>query len=249
MIRKPLFQKFRIGELVQFLYDVLGICDKNKPEVLLITAQVTSTRTSAKELDNNFKLDQGSSLSSVLVTEDQRRDRALIGIHSCIEGYTYHFDTTIREAAILLLASIEKYGSNIQQQNYQAETSSVNSILESWTTDSKLAAALVTLKMVDWAAELKTANTLFNGTYLLRVEEKGEAPSADTFELRKAAIARYRELVNEISAQTTIVKNTTYDKVTNELNVLIHSYNMLVANRGSDDKTKNTGTTTTTPAK
>ncbi len=233
MINKAHFPKFRVSELLQYFNDALSICDKNNPVQLQITDKVEIARASVVALEGTFKLDQASALSAELLALDQRRDACLTGIRMFADACTYHFDAAKLTAATSIVTSIDKYGKNLVRMNYQAETSTIKSITDSWINDSKLASALELLQLNDWVAELKLSNELFNKAYLARVEEKSVAPQTNSgIELRKLAVDAFRELTNNIYARATLTP-VIYDALISQLNVLTDKYNQLVDSRAA----------------
>ena len=64
MITKPHFNRFRVGELLQFNFDTISICDKNDPVKLVIADKLNLFRSDTQGLDIAFNLVTGSSLSA-----------------------------------------------------------------------------------------------------------------------------------------------------------------------------------------
>ena len=236
MITKPLFQNFRNSEFVQFLNDSVTICKQQNVGTLKLTEQVGDMDTKTIAINAVFKITQGSAITEEIVGLDQVRDNNLIGIHAYTDGLTYHFIPATQLAAKAILASFDKYGKKLYLLNYQAETSTINSLINDWTVDSKLAAAIVTLKLTDWQAELKRSNDLFNVTFMSRVNEKASANDIKFFELRKASTLSFKEVVKHIEARATIATDKAYEPLIKSLNVLIEKYNRMVAGRSTTDE-------------
>lgn len=233
MILRIPTQKLRTGELLQMMCDVVSICDKKQPAQLLIDPQVEQLRTATNTLDGLYKQDQGSEYSSKILELDLRRDKCINGIRQTAIGLAYHFDAPTADAAALILASIDKYGSGIAKTNYQAETSTLNSIVDSWTKEPKLVAALELLNLKTWAAELKASNDAFNQVYLSRVEEAAQKPSIATVDARKEVVTSYQQLVKHIEARATIDNGSLYNGIVAELNALVDKYSKMLAIRAS----------------
>jgi hypothetical protein len=172
-------------------------------------------------------MDQASAFTRELIDLDNRRDESVAGIRLVLDGYTRYFEATLRTAAQNLLNNMDKYGTRIYELNYQAETSTITSLLNEWTTNASLSSAITALNLGAWTAELKTANNLFNDLYLQRVDEKAAQPQIKSFQARKKAIATYRELVKQIEARATLAGDQSYNSLINSLNVLIDKYNTL----------------------
>ena len=237
MIRKPHFYNFRLSELIQFLYDVISIFKKHNPELLEINGEVTDLEAKTQSLDKVYKFEKGSKITEEIIRLDQVRDKYLVGIHSCLDGFTRHFDAAFCAAASLLLRNLNLYGANPAKLNYQAETSTINSIVESWTKTNDLSLALGTLNFTNWVAELKNVNDQFNSRFIARVQETGLKPEESSIELRRTAISGYRVLEENTDARSVLSKDDTYKGLINDLNALIDNYNRLVSSRsGSSEK-------------
>jgi hypothetical protein len=236
MITKTHFQKFRVNEVLQFLYDTLALCDKHDPAKLLIISQINTLRAATNDLNKVYKIDAGSMLSDVLSNYDDLRDMCLTGIKLNAESFTYHFDPDIKTAAQYIYNSIRSHGPQVTRQNYPSETSSINDILSGWVSNAQQAAALTTLNLNAWATELKRLNNLFNTTYVSRIKETSELPQQSTLEMRKMAIESFRKLTTAIEAHITLATDAVYTVMENELNALIQKYNNIVDARDKDDK-------------
>jgi hypothetical protein len=236
MITKPNFLRFHNNELVQFLNDSLTVCKQQNIDQLNLTKQVGNLDTKTAAINAVFKIEKGSSITEKVVALDKRRDGNIIGIRTYAEGLTYHFDSSIQEAAKTILYSIDKYGKNLYLLNYQAETSTINKLIYDWTNDNKLVEALAKLNLTDWAKELKSSNDLFNETFLQRVGEKSTVEGVKFAELRKASIVSFRDLVKHIEARATLAPDASYEVIIKPFNALIEKYNRLVANRSTIDE-------------
>lgn len=235
---KPQFPKFRISELIQFNHDAVTICKSNGVPELPMAELMYNLQQATAALDNTFKLEQGSAISAEIIQADARRDTAITGIRLIANSFTYHFDPSLQLAGEAIVKSIDKYGDTIQRLNYQAETSTITSITDSWINDVRLNKAINDLKLADWANELKLANDKFNQLFMARVEEKGNTQKAQTLELRHAAIENYRVLATNIEAYRTITSNGSYTPIINQLNELTNKYNALVNTRSVHARVK-----------
>jgi hypothetical protein len=158
---------------------------------------------------------------------------ALTGIEMQIKSFTYCFDADKQEAANLLSSSLTTYGSGLSRMNYQAETSTIASIIQKWEDDASLVAALTTLALTAWTGELKVANALFEERYIARLKDDADSPEEKTIELRKQIILSYRTLLAHLQAHATLSVDNSYNAVVQQINQLIEQYNKLVANRGN----------------
>jgi len=227
------YRKLRNNEFIQFIKLLGEILNSNDPEVLKVKDQCDDLAALLATLSVLFKPELGSSITKELEEIDARRDTAITGIEMLIKTFTYYFEAEKREAAILLESSLTLYGSGISRLNYQAETSTITSIIQKWESDTNLRAALTTLGLTAWLAELKAANTLFEERYIARLKEEANSPEEKSIDLRKQIIQSYRTLLAHLQAHATLSTDNSYDAVVQQINQLIEEYNRLVAARGT----------------
>jgi hypothetical protein len=240
MAAKPHLKKFRMSEIIQFLNDVIKLFQKYNPTTLLVVDELTALQAKTAALEAGFKLESGSVISDELVQLDGRRDDCLIGIKLSAEAYSHHFDAAYKTAAESILNSMAKYGSELTKLNYQAETSTISSLIDEWSKNATLTKAFTKLALVAWGTQLKTLNDQFNTRYLARVSEQGAAVHTDNLVLRDYARQAYVTLITNTEARATLNKAGLYTPLLNDLSVLIKKYNLLVDARAQekDDEVK-----------
>ncbi len=227
----PAFYKFRNSEFIQYQIDFIKIINQHNPKALQITTQLMALQEQTTAMDDVYKKQLGSTITSELEALDKRRDLAIIGIRSVAEGFTYHHDPAKHTAAGKLLQSIDQYGDRISKQNYQEETTSLRNLTDDWHNILILKAALVTLDLMDWAMELKESNESFNVKYLERNREYALDSKINVTKLRDGAKARYSDLIAHLTAHAILSPCLAYDTVIKEINTLTDQYNDLVQKR------------------
>lgn len=232
------YPSLRLNEFIQFYQDFLKILGTNDPEILKVKSQYDDLHALVATLASYYKPELGSEITAELQELDAKRDSALHGIELQVKSYTYHYNDSIRLAANLLSKVFDHYGSGITRLNYQAETSTINSMIEKWESDQKYVDAITALNLRDWKTELKNINTNFNQRYLARIEENADNPEATAIELRVGITASYRNLMNYLQAYATLSTGGEYDKVIKLINELVDEYNKLIKSRSnSEEKT------------
>jgi len=233
----PLISNYRNSELLQFMSDVITICDSYQPGQLFLQNQADDLKEKTHALDLTYKQDKGSEITKELVNFDKRRDNGFVGFKTVMEGLSFHYDENIRNAALMVTRTIAKYGTDIHRMNYQAETLNLDNLISEWESDEKLNAAIASLGYTAWVNEIKEANKLFNVRYLARVNEEASSPEVKIPLLRQEAIDSYRNLMKNIDARDTISEDGAYKGLIKELDVLVEKYNNLVLLRssGKDD--------------
>ena len=213
--------KLRNAEFLQFGATFAGLIEANNPVVLNVGAQHAAFKVKLTEMSGLFKLEKVSPITQELVLLDERRDKAINGMTAVINGFCNHFDAATAQAANLLTGSLNLYGVGVARLNTQAETSTLNGIINDWETKPELIAAIIMLGLAGWLAELKTANQLFAQKYIQRTQEYGAA-NPDTLKAkREETMVAYYELRKFIDANSIINPSVAYEKLINELNALI----------------------------
>lgn len=227
------YPKLRNNEFVQFFKLLVEIINSNDPEVLKIKSQFDELADLLASLNVIFKPESGSAITRELQEIDARRDAAITGIEMQIKSLSYYFESEKKIAAQILSNSLSAYGSSISRMNYQAETSTITSIIQKWEGDNRLISCLEILNLTKWVLELKIANNLFEERYIARLKEAAEEPEQNTIDLRKQIIKSYRKLTAHLQSHATLSGNDSYEAVVQQINQLIEQYNKLVASRGN----------------
>jgi hypothetical protein len=225
----------RHNEFIQFITNLTGIINGNDLEALKLKPESDDLIALLATITSLYKPDLGSQLTKLLEQDDERRDRAFVGIQSLIEAYTNHYDEATKEAALALTLSLKKFETGITRQNYQAETATITAITEEWKRETNLIAGLSKLNLNEWVGELSTVNTQFDTHYIDRVKEDAQAPDVKIIALRKEAIQSYRKLTSRIQAFATIGEVPVYASIINECNSLIEKYNSVVNARSKKE--------------
>lgn len=233
----PYLVRYRNGEFLQYMTDVLQLIDSQNAKTLKLEVQVGALQPLVTQIDNAYKQSQGSHLTQEVTALDETRDRYLTGIRSVIEGYTYHYDAAYANAAKTLLAILSAHGERIQKLSYREETAVLDSIFKDFE-DHTAAKAVQTLHLTTWIAELKASNARFTEAYLQRVSEAAAYPLANVPELRLQATEAYRALVKHIQAHRTLGGVQAYTTLVNEIDVLAGQYNQVIDNRRSTTTTE-----------
>jgi hypothetical protein len=229
--------KLRNSEFIQFLSDVLDITNVNNPIALNIKDQFDNLSLSRDTLSALFVTEKGSTITDVVAALDTRRDRAIVGISTVANGFTYHFDAAIAKHATDIGWQIGQYGNSIAKENYQSQTTIITSLVADLKSKPELIAAVTALQLTTWVAELEAANIAFNNAYLQRTQQLGAASPDTILAKRLEANANYYELRNYIDSYFIINKGALpFSKATNELNALIAQYNTMMAGKSAAPK-------------
>lgn len=230
MINSILLRELRNANYLQFQKDFLAIISRNNPAVLQIETKYDELSAKTNELENLFKKVLANPISQELLVLDERRDAAINGIYYVALGNSYHYDANLKQAAVALLANIKLYGSGIARLNYQAETATINSLMNDWENKPELSQAIDTLGLKAWKDELGSINTEFSTRYLDRTQDYGNATPETVKIKREETNTVYYALRDRINALHLLVETppSPYSTVINQLNALVEQYNLLL---------------------
>lgn len=225
--------RYRNGEYLQYMKDVLVLVNLQDVALLELTEQRDTLNSLTNQIDEAFLQSLGSALTQEIILLDERRDKAFIGIKTLLSGYTYHYDTTQQDHAKNILLSIDIYGKDITRKSYQEETAIINSLINDLETQPELIAAINAINISDWVNELKTSNQAFGSKYIERVGETAANPITNITELRATTSTAYRTLISHIQAHDVLGNNPSYATLLEEIDVLTKQYNLVLDNRSN----------------
>ena len=231
MFPKPNFSYLKQSESLQYLSDIAKLCQQSN--IAAIAAPLQKLVDHNSELSQTFKQDKGSDLTKLLIKYDQRRDDAIVCIRMTTLAYGNHYNTNKRQAATQVLKTIDRYGKSLHRMNYQAETSTLFNLYEDLKSAS-LAPAVELLNMTDVLDEMNNSNTLFNETFLNRVQETVATKQIATGHKIQSAIASFRTLLQFITASNIINPSDELDNLLKQINVLTIKYNNMVKTRAGN---------------
>lgn len=241
MIQSIRLQSLRNAEYIQLMLDVAGLVNENDPAVLKVEAKHTALQQEVNQLEELFKIAQGNIITDELIAIDTRRDNALVGIQTLINGHSYSTNAANQLAARQLELHINNFGSNIARDNYQSQTTTIRNILDDWNRQADLQAAINTLTLTDMVAELAAANTLFAERYKARAKAIGNATNESLGLRRETTNIAYYALRDRINAFWVIEEGgEPYATVTKNINGLLTNYMNLLNRRGitTDDSSE-----------
>ena len=229
----PELSRYRNAEFLQYMRQTLETVNKEEVATLQLTDPVTQLTTIFEEMNASFLQVQGSKLTVEIQELDELRDRAYRGFRSLAIANTYHKEKTKADAGQNMLAAIDGYGPEIAKRNYNEQTGILYSMVKDFETKEELIAAVQTLQLADWLAEIKETNSAFDAKYLDRVDETALNPLVNFPELRKQAMEAYRVLISHIEAHATLSSNKVYTQLLDKISVLAGQYNFTLNQRSA----------------
>jgi len=228
----------RNAEYIQFGKNLLNIINLNNKTTLKVADEYDAFNAGIGAIEAIFKTDQGSNITPIIEALDARRDRAVWGIYKNIDSYSYHFSQAQADAANVLLEYLKIYGNatEVATSSLPAETAIVKNMVTDVTTKANLVAAVATLGLSAWFAELNVANDLLDVKYVERAVEAGGANPNTIKDKRNEANGLYYALRDMLQGQATVDRGATaaFGTTINQINALINLYNVMLANRAAD---------------
>ncbi len=214
------------AEYLQFLRDVRDAVQSAvlppSPPLAECLADLVAAEAAVSAI---FGRARGSLLTRELEVLDARRDAAVTGLRMVAGAYTRHPAADKRAAGALLSHVTGLYG-GIAGKNYNEESAGLGHLAHRLADRPELAAAIETLHLGDWVAELAAANAAFDAKYAERISAKAAAATPATMvALRERANKAWYALRENIAAYHTINGGAEpWGSLAGRLNALIEQY-------------------------
>lgn len=226
----PTLEKYRKGDLVQYLNNVLEIITQEKATTLNISKQHNDLATTLTTFNETWQVNRGSELTPQIVALDNLRDTIYLGFKTTVDAWAnYHYTEEKKNASFLISDKLKSYGTRIHSMRYQQETATLNAIINDM--ENELSQEVALLNLTDWITKLKEANTSFNEKYVERAKELSLEENGIITELRTTSITQFRALKAIFEARMAVAIADESDTVTefttlaNQLSTLTEQYN------------------------
>lgn len=169
MVSTPNLEKFRQGDFVQYMNNVLEIVTAARATTFQIAPQRTALEDVTEQLNDAWQPTMGSELTPEIAELDKQRDSVINGFKNMVDSWAVnHFDPDKRNAAYIIADNIAGHGDRIFLMRYQQQTATINAIIND--LNNELAAHVATLNVTDWVDELTNLNIKFNDKYVARAQ-------------------------------------------------------------------------------
>jgi hypothetical protein len=247
MLTHPHLSQFVLPEFIPYIKSAIKLCnDNNTADVLEIKSFVDDTITANNPVEAAYAYQKDSPYTIKIEARDMRRDRGVVGIRAECFAKINHFDPAIVAAAETVLHCYDKYGKRIQDLSLVIETEIIDQLINDFENDTTVSAAITTLGLKPWVAELKAANKDFKEIYIERIKKYADKPSLPAHQLKPAAVVAFNELFKQIDSRNNIDKTGKYKMLIAQLNALTEQYNTAAKRRrkGGNGGEKNNDTDT-----
>lgn len=242
MITTALLEKYRNGDFIQYMNNVLTVFTEEKASTLNLTAERTAFKTSIDALNAIWSPSRGSALTAQIAELDKQRDSLFIGFKITVDTWSkHHHDANKKNAALAISQNIANHGKEIIALRYQRETAVLTAIVKD--LQNELSTQVNTLGLSEWITRISTVNTEFNALYLERSLEDSGNEKAVVETHRNDVTLHFKNLKRVFEARLTIAQIeesntlTDYTALANDWSAVTNTYNEAVSRTTSNDST------------
>lgn len=226
--------KLRNPEFLHYMQDYLLHLTTNDPALLHVAPEHALLTSKTSEIEAILKQDTGSPITVIIEALDIERDRLVGSFYTTITGFCGHFDGVKKAAAVSIKDRLQVYGtaSAISNESLQGETESIQNLVNDLQSIPVYSAALTTLGLSDWIAQIKVVNDDFSSKYFERTESIATMSPERIKALRLEANDLFYQLRDMLMAQGLVAGFAApFPKTINEVNALTQQYNATLDQR------------------
>ena len=233
--------KFRQGELLQLMNNVLEVYKNYDTKALMLDDRVTELANAVLDMDAVFMNPVGNPMTSKVKRADEQRLKTLRGIRLAIQAQQYSNNEKKAMMASEMISHYRKNADDLLNISYQQKTAVIKALLKDWNTEPTMVNAIDLLGIKAEVDALAEQNQSFDQTFFARAITV--MPSAQTSVKRERITGAYNELTwDTMSFARVATDKTPYLSIINELNSVIEDNYTPVSQRMSTKK-RNKGTT------
>lgn len=248
MLTNPILEKFRNGDFIQYLNNLLQIVPEAQADQLKLAPQRAAIADTMQKLNDGWHPNKGNEYTAELAKLDAERDSLFTGLKITVDTWAvHHYHGAVKQAAVEMKTVIGRHGSRVVALRYQQETATINAIIHELETET--AEDLKRTGLINWVNKLKAVNDEFNEVYIKRTQNMSQEQEGFVAELRKKGTEEYRlfKMVFDSRINLAIVDSgadlPAFQKVEADLNALTEQYNDAVkrfknSNNSSEDDKK-----------
>jgi len=176
-----------------------------------------------------------SEFTEAIQVADQKRDTIFRGMADVNKAMTNHYQADVQASAKRLQIVFDTYG-NLSQRPYHQETADIYNLIQD--LKGKYIGDVRKVSIEGWMNELEQKNNEFDALINKRYDEVAARTTLILREIRQQVDAAYRTITERIEALSIVEKDSIYDAFTHRLNVVIDTYNTLIAKRKGKSEEK-----------
>ena len=239
MITTPNLEKFRQGDFVQYMNNVLEIITEARASLFNVSPQRGALKNATDALNDAWQPSLGSELTPEIVELDKQRDSVFSGFKVMVDNWaTNHFVPEMRNAAFIISDNIAGHGDKITVMRYQQQTATINAILND--LNGELAPHVATLSVTDWIDRLTELNDSFNGRYVERAQAISGRQEGIINTMIQEVTQKFRDLKAIFEARFAVATAdgsaniSQFQQAENEWSTITDQYNQAVTRYAGD---------------
>jgi hypothetical protein len=201
-IRKLYFHNLRAEAHYQFMLLLLKRFDAHPNVAAIVTGLLATLRELITLEGRLVDAVRTSEYTKELAEADRRIDRDVVGINSAVASALHHFDPAVVEAAGRLAVRMKSFRGDFTEKPYEEESAAVKILLADF--QGTYAPQVAALNLGRWVTELAAAQADFERLFLLRFGQWAERPKERLRDVRKRIDTVYRQIMERITAYTTL---------------------------------------------
>jgi hypothetical protein len=234
-IQKLYFAHLTNSEHFQFHTEFRNLVNATAPDKLKIAEEFVAYIKLYNQEDEVLKKIVKSEFTEAIQAADQKRDAIFRGMSDINRGMTNHFIPEIQAAAKRLQIVFDTYGDLAKRPLHQ-ETADIYNFVQD--LQGKYKDDMHKVNLADWTTELDRNNKEFDKLVNERYDESASKTTLVMREVRLQLDAVYRSITERVAALFIVEKAEVYTTFMHRLNVVIDTYNNLIAQRAGRNKNK-----------
>ena len=226
--QKIVFKFLTNSEHFQFHTECKNLINTTSPDELKIEDEYENYLQLYQQEDEVLKKIVKSEFTEPIRVADQKRDTTFRGMTDINKGMLNHFQPEIQTAATRLQIVFNTYG-NLAQRPYHQETADIYNLIQDLR--GKYIEDVKKVGIENWVDELDRNNKEFDRLINERYDEAAARTTLVLREVRQQVDNAYRTITERVEALSIVEKLPHYDAFIHRLNVVISTYNNLIAQR------------------
>lgn len=222
--------KLRANEVLAFGRAVETKIVELGAETLKIAPLFTIFQSCLQTMDDSVANIRKSAYTPEMKQADTGRDYSQSATLGLINIYQHHYDPDLQKQAITLYP-VYNFFKNKTQIGFEEQTGVADNLVQELESD-KYKAAVESLGLKGWVADLKAKNQVCKNLSTTRIAETGERNTSPKLEeSRSLSEKAYKDLVTRLNALAEVNGDAEYLALFSWWNALIDRYRLIISNR------------------
>lgn len=223
IIRLPLNQLWN-SEYCIFVSQIVAIFLKYQPEALHLKKSFERLTALMPEIAKIKVQELSNAISNQLADLNAERRTLIKSIMDQVKTFSKLSMPALAQHVVVLNRFLDKYGRNIGELNYNANTDQFNNLLADYDANADVRAAATALYIVVLFDHLREVNTQFASLYLQRTQEESAIEVVDARAVRTETDKTLIAFFDAFEFCSSEYDELDYQTPANEMNELISHY-------------------------